>query len=47
MAIRTYWYDAEQTIYITHVEGTWTMDDFYRYFEDTEALSKVSRMMSF
>src|SRR5688500_9729401 len=40
MALRTYWYDAEKTIYITEVEGSWTMDDFYRYFEETEALIK-------
>jgi hypothetical protein len=40
MALRTYWYDAEQTIYITEVDGVWTMDDFYKYFEETEALIK-------
>lgn len=40
MALRTYWYDAEKTIYITEVEGVWTMDDFYKYFEETEALIK-------
>jgi hypothetical protein len=40
MALRTYWYDVEQTIYITEVDGEWTMDDFYKYFEDTEALIK-------
>jgi hypothetical protein len=38
MALRTYWYDAEQTIYVTEVEGVWTMDDFYKYFEETEKL---------
>jgi len=38
MPLRTYWYDAEQTIYIIEVEGIWTMDDFYRFFEDTEKL---------
>lgn len=41
MTIHSDWYDAEQTIYVTRVEGTWTMDDFYRFFEETEALIKT------
>lgn len=41
MAIRSYWYDEGQTIYITEVEGVWTMDDFYRFYEETEKLIKT------
>ena len=41
MPLRTYWYDDEKTIYITEVDGVWTMDDFYQYFEETVALIKT------
>lgn len=38
MPVRAEWFDDEQTIYITYVEGNWTLDDFYKYYAETEEL---------
>lgn len=38
MPVRTYWHDENKNIFITEVEGTWSLDDFYKYFEEAEAI---------
>lgn len=41
MPVRTRWHDEAKTIFITEVEGTWSLDDFYRYFAEAEAIIKA------
>jgi hypothetical protein len=41
MPVRTRWHDEKQNIFITEVEGEWTLDEFYSFFMKTEELIKT------
>jgi hypothetical protein len=40
MPVRAEWFDDEKTIYISIVEGSWTLDEFYKYYTETEEIIK-------
>jgi hypothetical protein len=40
MPVQASWFDEEKTIYVSIVEGNWTLDEFYKYYAETEEIIK-------
>jgi hypothetical protein len=41
MPVHAEWFNDEKTIYLSIVEGTWTLDEFYKYYSETEEIIKA------